>query len=314
MAMYFARFVLFCADAINDFMYKNCPYVAGAIAFYTMFSLFPLFLAILSILGFLLGPEAEQALLVEQIAEVIPVSSDFIETTLRGIVSARTITGVTAIVGLIWASTAAFGAIRKGVNNAWGIRKTRPFLRERIMDVSLVAGAALLVILLLFITPVFGVLRELSSIVAPNSFFQNELLWDIATKIFSPIISFGIFILLYYFIPNTKVLLRNVWPSALAVALAFWVVNQGFVWYVQTYPVHNAVYGPVGAILALLTWVYISSIILLFGALLCSRYTGYMTKYGAMNGNGGNSLAFILTAGNRVRLRTVRDPSAAFAL
>jgi membrane protein len=314
MTMYFVRFVLFCSDAVNDFMYKNCPYVAGAIAFYTMFSMFPLFLAVVSIMGFVLGPEAEQAELVEEIAAVIPVSHEFIASTLDGIVSARAITGVAAIVGLVWASTAAFGAIRKGINNAWGIRKTRPFLRERFMDISLVAGAALLVVLLLFVTPVFGVLRELGAIVAPNSFMQNDLLWTIATNLFSPIISFVIFVLLYYFIPNTKVRFQDVWPTALAIAVAFWVVNQAFVFYVQRFPVHNAVYGPVGAILALLTWVYISSIIMLFGALLCSRYAGYMARYADLEGVEKQGLGLVLSAGFRVRLRSVRDPSAAFAV
>ena len=314
MTMYFVRFVLFCSDAVNDFMYKNCPYVAGAIAFYTMFSMFPLFLAVVSILGFLLGPEAEQAELVDEIAAVIPVSNDFIASTLEGIVSARTITGVAAVIGLVWASTAAFGAIRKGINSAWGIRKTRPFLRERVMDISLVAGAALLVMLLLFVTPVFGVLRELSSIVAPNSFLQNELLWSIATNLFSPIISFLIFVLLYYFIPNTDVRFQDVWPTALAIAIAFWVVNQGFVFYVQTFPVHNAVYGPVGAILALLTWVYISSITMLFGGLLCSRYAGYVARYADVEGIDKHGLGLILSVGSRVRLRNVRDPSVAFAI
>ena len=314
MTMYFVRFVLFCSDAVNDFMYKNCPYVAGAIAFYTMFSMFPLFLAVVSILGFLLGPEAEQAELVDEIAAVIPVSNDFIASTLEGIVSARTITGVAAVVGLVFASTAAFGAIRKGINNAWGIRKTRPFLRERVMDISLVAGAALLVMLLLFVTPVFGVLRELSSIVAPNSLLQNELLWSIATNLFSPIISFLIFVLLYYFIPNTDVRFQDVWPTALAIAVAFWGVNQGFVFYVQTFPVHNAVYGPVGAILALLTWVYISSITMLFGALLCSRYAGYVARYAGVEGIDKHGLGLILSVGSRVRLRNVRDPSTAFAV
>ncbi len=312
MAMYFARFVLFCADAINDFMYKNCPYVAGAIAFYALFSLFPLFLAILSVLGFLLGPEAEQTELVEEIAKVVPVSSELISSTLRGVVSARTITGVAAVIGLLWASTAAFGAIRKGINNAWGIRRTRPFLRERVMDVGLVVGAALTVVVLLYITPVFGVLRELGDAVANESVLQNDLVWTFATNLVAPVVSFLVFMLLYYFMPNTKVRMQDVWPIALGIAAAFWVVNLVFVWYVQTYPVHNALYGPVGAILALLTWVYISAITLLFGALLCKRYAGYVASHGGAEGLGVQGLRLVLGSVTRVRVRVVRDPSAAF--
>ena len=92
--MYFVRFVLFCTDAVNDFLDKNCPYIAGAIAFYTLFSLFPLVLAIISVAGFVLGPEAHKTQLARDISEIIPVSTEFIGETMQGVVSARTITGI----------------------------------------------------------------------------------------------------------------------------------------------------------------------------------------------------------------------------
>ena len=133
--MYFVRFVLFCTDAVNDFLNKNCPYVAAAIAFYSLFSFFPLVLAIISIYGFVLGPQAEGSKLAQDIAEVVPVSTEFVSTTVRGVVSARTITGIASVIALLWASSAAFAAMRKGINAAWGITRTRPFLRE-LRDVS----------------------------------------------------------------------------------------------------------------------------------------------------------------------------------
>ena len=106
--MYFVRLVLFCADAVNDFLGKNCPYMAAAMAFYTLFSLFPLVLAIISIWGFLLGPEVEQTEFARRVGEVIPVSAAFIGETVHGVASARAITGVASILGLLWASSAAF--------------------------------------------------------------------------------------------------------------------------------------------------------------------------------------------------------------
>ena len=54
------RFVLFSADTVNDFMRKNCPYIAGAIAFYALFAMFPLFLAVITVLGFLAGLRTEE--------------------------------------------------------------------------------------------------------------------------------------------------------------------------------------------------------------------------------------------------------------
>ena len=91
--MYFVRFVLFCTDAVNDFLKKNCPYIAGAISFYSLFSLFPLFLAIVSVAGFLLGKDAAETQLARDIADVIPVSAEYIGETMEGVVRNRAITG-----------------------------------------------------------------------------------------------------------------------------------------------------------------------------------------------------------------------------
>ena len=87
--MILIRIVLFLCDAIKDFTHKNCQYMAAAIAFYTLFSMFPLGLAVISAIGFLVGPGAERAELAKDIANVLPVSSDLIGTTMEGIVSAR---------------------------------------------------------------------------------------------------------------------------------------------------------------------------------------------------------------------------------
>ena len=100
----------------------------------------------------------------------------------------------------------------------------------------------------------------------------------------------------------------------MGVAIAFWIENAVFVWWVQTFPIHNAVYGPVGAILALLTWVYISATILLFGALICSRYSAYTKAYENLDNVKMTGLKLILSSVTRVRLRKIKDPSAPFSI
>jgi len=169
--MLFVRFVLFCADTVNDYLGKNCPYIGAAISFYTLFSIFPLFLAFVSGLGFILGARSEeqQLNLAREVAEILPVSSAFISETVEGVVSARAITGIAGFFGLLWAATAAFGAIRKGINAAWGIKTPRPFLKERLIDFALVLGAGLLLLIVLFTGPALGILREITQVIAPES-------------------------------------------------------------------------------------------------------------------------------------------------
>ena len=302
--MYFVRFVLFCTDAVNDFLGKNCPYIAGAIAFYTLFSLFPLVLAIISIWGFLLGPEIEQTVLARRIAEVIPVSTEFIGETVHGVASARAITGAASVLGLLWASSAAFGAIRKGINAAWGIRRTRPFLKERLMDVSLVLGGGLLMILIMLITPILSFLQETTVYVAPDA--DLDLLFRVVSVVVSPVLSFATFLILYRYLPNTKVTFKDVWLGALGASVAYDGAKWGFLWYVSKFPVYNIVYGSVGAVMALLTWVYVSSIILLFGALVTSRYT----EFAAQVGREPRGVRLLWTGLSRVRLKVVASAEA----
>ena len=301
--MYFIRFVLFCADAVNDFLSKNCPYIAGAISFYTLFSMFPLALAVISIAGFVIGDDSTPGL-ASRIADLIPVSTSTIRQSLEGVVRARTITGIVSVVGLIWASTAAFGALRKGVNAAWGVRKTRPFIKERLIDLALVIGAGVLIVLILFITPMVRFMTEISREVAPEAQLTQEF-WLSASRFVSPVLSYLTFLILYRFLPNTKVTLGDVWLGALLASLAFDGAKWGFLWYIRNYPVYNVVYGSVGAIMALLTWVYVSAIILLFGALLTSRYADFTRRSRDVHG-----IKLLLSGLTRVRVRVVASTEA----
>lgn len=302
--MYFVRLVLFCADAVNDFLSKNCPYIAGAISFYTLFSMFPLVLALISIAGYVLGDSAPHDKLASDIATVIPVSTDFIRETVEGLVAAKRITGIASVFGLIWASTAAFGAIRKGINSAWGIRKTRPFIKERLMDLALVIGAGMLIVTILFIAPLIGFAAEITRTVAPE-LEVSPAFWGLATRLISPILSFFTFLILYRFLPNTKVTLSDVWLGALLASAAFDGTKWGFLWYIRKYPIYNVVYGSVGAVMALLTWVYVSAIILLFGALVTSRYADYARRSSEKQG-----LKLLWIGLSRVRLRVVASTEA----
>ena len=89
--------------------------------------------------------------------------------------------------------------------------------------------------------------------------------------------------------------------ASLAIDGATW----GFIWYVNTFPVYNVVYGSIGAIMALLTWVYVSALILLFGALATSRYAEYAEHLGGEV----HGLKLMWAGLTRVRLKKVVESS-----
>ncbi len=271
------KFVSICARAVNDFLGKNGPQLAAAISYYALFSLFPLTLAIIFGLSFFLGPDSIDDL-AQRAAEQAPVSKRTVSDVLTGTLSSRSIAGFAGIIGLLWAGTAVFSAIRKGVNATWGITRPRPFLQERLIDISLMLGAAILMFISIFSTAALAYLREILEFITRETHINGDLLWDRLASLIPPTLSFLVFVGIYWFLPNTKVKLKDALPGAIAATVAFEVVKNAFVWYVRNYSVYTTVYGSVGSIVALLTWVYVSALILLFGSLITYRYAAYRAQ------------------------------------
>lgn len=260
--------------AVNDFLGKNGPQLAAAISYYALFSLFPLALAVIFGLSFLLGPESIETL-AQRTAEQAPVSKETVSDVLTATMNSRSLAGFAGILGLLWAGTAVFGAIRKGVNATWGITKPRPFIQERLIDISLMLGMAILMLVSISSTAVLAYLREIVEFVTRETHVNGDLLWDRLGYLIAPALSFVVFVGIYWFLPNTRVSLKEALPGGIAATVAFEVVKNLFVWYVANYSVYTTVYGSMGSIVALLAWVYVSALILLFGSLLTYHYATY---------------------------------------
>ena len=298
--MILLRIILFLIDAIKQFLHKNCQYMAAAISFYALFSMFPLGLAVISILGFIIGTESSNETLAKEIADVLPISSDLIGSTMEGIISARAITGIASFVGLVWTSSAAFSAVRKGINTAWGVTTPRAFLWERIIDIGLVFAAGLLVLIILFTAPLIEIIRQIFEYTLPQNEIPADMIWGTIADLVSPLLAFISILILYRWLPNTKVKIIHVVPGALLASICFIIAQLGFIWYVGKLPVYNILYGAVGAIMALLAWVYISALIILFGAQITSMFHEYSTSSSKKSG-----ILSFWTGFTRVRVKIV---------
>ena len=268
------RFIEICARAVNDFLGKNGPQLAAAVSYYALFSLFPLSLAIIFVLSFFLGPDSISNL-AQSAAEQAPISSETVRDALTNTLSSRSIAGLAGFIGLLWAGTAVFGAIRKGVNATWGITKPRPFFQERLIDISLMAGATVLLLVSISSTAVLINLKEILEFVTRETQVNSDFLWDWLGSLIPPVLSFIVFISIYWFLPNTKVKIIEALPGAIAATVTFEILKGIFVWYVSGNSLYSTIYGSIGSIVALLMWVYLSANILLFGSLITYRFASY---------------------------------------
>ena len=274
----FWRFILICASITNGYLDKNGTHLAAAITYYAIFSLIPLTLALMFILGtFFKGSDILEARLSLAVNALIPVSSDTVSEMIQTLSKTRAVAGVLGILGLLWVSTTVFGAIRKSVNTLWGVRQPRRFFHERLIDISFTAGAGLIMVVPIALTAGMGVLGEFVSTLRTGN-PDSDWLTTIPVKVFSAFISLTVFMFIYRYLPNTRVAFREIWPGALMAAVAFEGWKEVFLWYTRSFPVYDTIYGPVGTLLALLTWIYISANILLVGALVTSRYSAHLSS------------------------------------
>ena len=257
-------------ETSKDYSRNNCSYVAAGIAYWALFSLFPLSLAAISIIGFLYPTPLEQGRVAERLVQQIPVSGDYLAGLVAEVARSRGVLGALAVVGLLLSGAKVFASVRRGINHAWNTGSPHTFLVARGIDLVLLLATALLAILsVAFTTNALGLSMPFAVPEGPGARLTLRLLSELATLIFA----FWVFALLYRFIPNTRVVWRDIWLGALLASVLFTAVRFGLIWFVVTFNGFNLVYGSLGTFMAVLAWAYFSSQALMWGAQVSATYS-----------------------------------------
>jgi membrane protein len=254
-------------EMVND----DATHLAAGIAYYAIFSLFPLFLGFLAIIGLALNSQSLQQSFLGFVSQNLPGAAGLVRHNVREVAGFWGALGVGSILGLIWSASAVFGAINRAMNRAWDVQEDRPFY-NKLRDL----GMALVVfVLFLIATSISSAIQLFASrdLGIPGQIFLQDLgLGQLALWVVPWIISFGIFLLIYRFVPNRQTSLRHIWLGAAIAAILFEASKSLFVWYLGQFANYTLVYGSLASAIALLLWIYISSLILIFGAEISSEY------------------------------------------
>ena len=276
---------------IKDFFSRNGPYIAAAISFYTMLCLFPLTLLVLAAFSLFLGQEGTQALsivIIEGLQQQLPILDPEETTIATGLVSALTdnlsnfsqVGSITSILLTFLASTAVFSSIRRGTNTMWGITKSRNFLIEKLMDILMIVGG----VIVLFLSVAVSYLSSNLTVILTFFNIQSSGLDSVALQWMARIAIFFIttlvFATLYWWLPQIKIRFVYVLPSAFGAAIAFEITKIVFLIYLTNAAgVLGAIYGTFAAVIVFLTFMFVSAIILLVGALATSKFVFYFSTW-----------------------------------
>jgi membrane protein len=251
-------------ETVKEASHDHAKDLAAAIAFWAFFSIFPLLIGILSLAGYLLQSAELQARIYEVVTDMFPGSASLVRDNLDAVVQYRGTMSWVGIGGLLWTASKGFGAITRAVNRALGAERTDNFLLSRIRNFFMVVAVSVLMIASIAITVALEIALDPSFLSRLGLDAVNLPRLQGWTANF--VLVFLIFALIYKLAPYVEVRWRQVLPGALLAAALFELVKSVFVVYLDRIADFEAVYGSLSSIIVLLLWLYLSAVILIYGA------------------------------------------------
>jgi membrane protein len=252
------------------------PLVSRSLAYYALFSFFPLLLVLIWLAGSRLATDEAQQLVLEVVERYLPIATDLVTDNLEQVLRQRSTIGIVALVGLLWSASGVFSALYRAVNRAWGNPKSELFWREKLFGLAVVLIVGLLLLATTVYSTIQGVVQSWQTSVLgqqPAAETFSGSLGDWLSAVVPALISAVTFTILYRTIPRNRVSWRDVWLGGVIAGLIWELARRVFTWYLANFASYNLVYGSVGVIIAFLLWSYLSAMILLLGAEFTAQYT-----------------------------------------
>ncbi len=250
---------------------------AAAMSYFGLLTLFPGLLLLLALSNELAGTGAVLAQMMTRVVQVYPGSAEFLRETVRSLSNIGPGVIITCIFVVLWAGSWVFAVIERALNRIWGTT-SRAFLRGRALTLAMIGIAGLLLSISVIATSIIVALQQLAARIPLRALERMTLLatvtsafWQIIFTLLSILVTIALFTLVYRFMPNAEVSLRDCLPGAVLGGLLWELSKYIFAWSLHYFH-YDQLYGPVGAVVSVMTWSYVSSLILLFGAQLTAVF------------------------------------------
>ncbi len=267
-------------DTFMSFLDDRALKFSASLSYYTVFSLAPLLLLMISLAGVFFGRDAIQGQVfgeingligneaAAQIQEIIKNMELSGETNLAVVIS-----GITLLIG----ATTVFGEIQDSINIIWRV-KAKPkrgwvkILKDRLLSSSLIVGLGFLLIVSLLVN---GALLALSEWL--KNFFPNVtlIIFQIGNILVSFIVIMTLFGVIFKVLPDAKIAWKDVKAGAFFTACLFMLGRFLIGLYIDASHTGSA-YGAAGSLIVILVWVYYTAAILYFGAVFTRVYAEYL--------------------------------------
>src|SRR5262245_55738624 len=257
------------AHALHQFHENDLFTSAAAMSYFGLMTLFPSLLLLLALSNRMTSGNQ----MIQHIVDIYPGSGNFLHDVLRSLANVSTSIIITCTIIVLWAGSWVFAVVERALNRVWGTTH-RTFLHGRLLTLAMIGLVGLLLVASVLGTSVLVYLQEVADRMSPRQLEHYWLLstvgswfWQIVFALVSLLVTCALFVIVYRFMPNAYVSVRDCIPGAIIGSLLWEAAKYGFAWSVNYFN-YEQVYGSVGAVVGVLVWGYVSSLVLLFGAQL----------------------------------------------
>jgi membrane protein len=257
------------SETVHQFHENDLFTSAAAMSYFGLMTLFPALLLLLAMSNRM----AAGTQMISHIVQVYPGSGKFLRETIQSLSGIGSGVILTCAVVVLWAGSWVFAIVERALNRVWGTTH-RTFLHGRALTLAMIGIVGLLLSLSVLLTSVLVYLQDIAGRLSPRQLENYRLLasvgsvfWQVVFALGSFLVTFALFLIVYKFMPNAYVTIRDTIPGAIIGAMLWESAKYGFAWSLNYFH-YDQIYGPVGAVVAVLTWGYVSSLVLLFGAQL----------------------------------------------
>lgn len=239
---------------------------AASIAFFTIFALPPLLIVIVAIGSFFLENLDIQALVLNIAENSLPIPADYVIDLINEILAQRTSLGIIGLISLAWSAGGVLMTISTNVNRAWSEAKPRNFLENRLVAFAIIGALSATLALTSILAAVLGVLAEFQP-----QILQANIPVNFLSSFFLFLIRTALFLALYLWVPTISVRAIPALIAAVAASIGWELTTAGFGFYLRWgLEYYNLIYGSLGTLVAAMFWVYLNSLIVVYGAHLCA--------------------------------------------
>jgi len=251
---------------VRKYFDDRCQILASSIAFYSILSIFPALLILISFSGVVINRFSIQANILSFVEDRIPIIYGFVDNNITSIVANRASIGVIGFVILFFTATYVFDSIQYALNKIFRTDTHRKYWKQKLYG--------FLIVFLIFVIIVTTFSLSTGLFYLSNNIIRamdieaaiSTILLKILSVAIGILFNFLIFTLIYYFGTNKRISLRQIYRGALTIAFGWEGVKYIFVIYIDRVANYQLAYGSIGSVIAFLLWVYISSMIMLLGA------------------------------------------------